>query len=417
MFNAFERAVAGRYLRARKGERFVSIIAIFSLIGIALGVATLIIVMSVMNGFRQELLSKILGLNGDLGVYATSTGLTNYDDLTVRVRGVPGVVTATPVVDRPAGLKPEQGGNYSAGLVRGMRLEDLRGLKVVSGNIRAGSLDDFQGDDAIVIGTGLAARAGIGIGSRLQIYAPDMQATPFGSIPRGRAYTVVAIFQVGFSEADNGFVFMPMEAAQILFRMPNMVSQIEVTTTDPDRAVAIGRNIREALAGTPVRVIDWTQNNNAFFAAVEVERNVMFLILTLIILVAAFNIVSSLIMMVKDKTRDIAVLRTIGAGSGSILRIFLMCGAFVGIAGTLLGTLLGVVFCLNIETIRHWIESLSGTNLFNPEVYFLSRLPAVLQWHEVGQVVGMAIGISLLATIYPSWRAAKTDPVEALRNE
>jgi lipoprotein-releasing system permease protein len=417
MFNAFERTIAGRYLRARKGERFVSIIAIFSLVGIALGVATLIIVMSVMNGFRQELLSKILGLNGDLGIYAAGQMLTDYDALTDKVRAVPGVVSATAVVERPAGLKPEQGGNYSAGLVRGIRLDDLRKLKVVATNIQAGSLDKFEGDDAIVIGAGLASRAGIGIGGRLQVYAPDMTATPFGSIPRGRAYTVVAIFQVGFSEADNGFVFMPMEAAQVLFRMPNGASQIEVTTTDPDQAVTIGRRIRSALAGTPVRVVDWTQNNNAFFAAVEVERNVMFLILTLIILVAAFNIVSSLIMMVKDKTRDIAVLRTIGAGSASILRIFLMCGAFVGVAGTLLGTLLGVVFCLNIETIRHGIESLSGTNLFNPEVYFLSRLPAVLKWGEVGQVVFMAIAISLVATIYPSWRAAKTDPVEALRNE
>jgi len=417
MFGPFERTVAGRYLRARKGERFVSIIAIFSLVGIALGVATLIIVMSVMNGFRQELLGKILGLNGDLGVYAAGPSLTHYDDLAGRVRGVTGVVSATPVVERQVGLKPEQGGSYTGGLVRGLTQADLRKLKVVAENIRAGSLDKFAGDDAIAIGTGLAQRAGLRVGDRLQVYAPETQATPFGSIPRFRGYTIVAIFQVGFNEADTGFVFMPMQAAQILFRMPEQATQIEVTTVDPDQAVGIGRAIRQALVDTPVRVIDWTQNNNAFFAAVEVERNVMFLILTLIILVAAFNIVSSLIMMVKDKTRDIAVLRTIGASSGSILRIFLMCGAFVGVAGTLAGTLLGVVFCLNIERIRHVIEGLSGTNLFNPEVYFLSRLPAVLQWHEVAQVVAMAIGISLLATIYPSWRAARTDPVEALRNE
>ncbi len=417
MFGPFERAVAGRYLRARKGERFVSIIAIFSLVGIALGVATLIIVMSVMNGFRVELLGKILGLNGHLGVYSAGPALTGFDELVAKVKAVPGVTSAVPLVERPVGLKPEGGGSYSAGLVRGIRLDDLRALTVVATNIRAGSLDAFAGDDAIVIGTGLAARAGLGVGSRLQIFAPDTQPTPFGAIPRGRAYTVVAIFQVGFNEADNGFVFMPMEAAQVLFRLPDAVSQIEVNTIDPDRVAEFSRAIRAALAGTPLRVIDWTQNNNAFFAAVEVERNVMFLILTLIILVAAFNIVSSLIMMVKDKTRDIAVLRTIGASSGSILRIFLMCGAFVGVAGTVLGTGIGVVFCVNIETIRHWVESLSGTNLFNPEVYFLSRLPAVLQWHEVVQVVAMAIGLSLLATIYPSWRAAKTDPVEALRGE
>ena len=417
MFGPFERQIAGRYLRSRKGERFVSIIAVFSLLGIMLGVATLIIVMSVMNGFRQELLGKILGLNGDLGVYSTTTGMTGYDDLAARIKQIKGVTSATPVVDRPAGLKPEQGGNYSAGLVRGLSQDDLRGLKLVSGNILDGSLDNFKGDDAVVIGVGLANRTGLRVGSRLQVYAPDMTATPFGAIPRGRSYTVVAVFQVGFNEADTSFVFMPREAAQLLFRMPNQVTQIEVKTTDPDRATEFGRDIRKALGDQPIRVVDWTQNNNAFFAAVEVERNVMFLILTLIIIVAAFNIISSLIMLVKDKTRDIAVLRTLGASSGSILRIFLMCGAFVGVFGTLAGTLLGVVFCRNIETIRHWIESLSGTNLFNPEVYFLSRLPAVLQWGEVAQVVGLAIGISLLATIYPSWKAAKTDPVEALRNE
>ena len=417
MFNTFERTVAARYLRARKGERFVSIIAIFSLVGIALGVATLIIVMSVMNGFRGELLSKILGLNGQLGIYAAGPALTEFDALTTAIRDVPGVVSVTPVLDRQGGFKPAEGGSFSGGLVRGIRKDDLRKLHLVADNIVDGSLDKFDGDDAIAIGVGLARATGLRIGSRLNVYAPDTQSTPFGSIPRYRAYTVVAVFQVGFNEADTSFVFMPLDAAQTLFKLPGAVTQIEVNTIDPDQAIAIGRTIRQALGRTAVRVIDWTQNNNAFFAAVEVERNVMFLILTLIILVAAFNIVSSLIMMVKDKTRDIAVLRTVGASSGSILRIFLMCGAFVGVAGTMAGTLLGVVFCLNIERIRHVIEGLSGTNLFNPEVYFLSRLPAVLQWHEVTQVVVMAIVISLLATIYPSWRAARTDPVEALRNE
>ena len=415
MFGPFERTVAARYLRARKGERFVSVIAIFSLIGIALGVATLIIVMSVMNGFRQELLGRILGLNGELSVHGAPL-LTNYDALVTRLHPVPGVLSAIPLVESAAGLKADQG-SFTGGIVRGIRQADLRQVHVVADNIRAGSLDKFQGDDAVAIGTGLAAKFGLGIGSQLQVYAPDSQSTAFGSIPRGRGYTVVAIFQVGFNEADTGFVFMPLDAAQTLFQVDNAVTQIDIATADPDNVSAVNRAVRGALGDVRGRVIDWTQMNNSLFAAVEVERNVMFLILTLIILVAAFNIVSSLIMMVKDKTGDIAVLRTIGAGSGAIMRIFLMCGAFVGIAGTAVGTVLGVVFCLNIERIRHALESLTGTNLFNPEVYFLSRLPAVLQWQEVTQVIVMALFLSLLATLYPSWKAARTDPVEALRHE
>ncbi len=417
MFNAFERMVAGRYLRARRGERFVSVIAGFSLVGIALGVATLIIVMSVMNGFRIELMGRILGLNGHLGVYAAGSPLTEYDAVAARLRSVPGVVSAMPVVEGQVGLTTERGGAYVGGLVRGVHQADLQQLQVVSDHIVAGSLDEFRGNDAVAIGVGLSQRLGLGIGSRLQLISPQGAATVVGNIPRIRAYQVVAIFQVGFNEADTSFVFLPLEAAQVFFRLPEAATQIEVVTTDPDRVQGVTRAIRAELAGRPVRVVDWTQSNNSFFAAVQVERNVMFLILTLIILVAAFNIVSSLIMMVKDKTRDIAVLRTLGAGQGAIMRIFLLCGASVGVAGTLAGALLGVVFCLNIETIRHWLEGLTGTNLFNPEVYFLSRLPAVVQWPEVAQVVGMALVLSLLATLYPSWRAARTDPVEALRGE
>jgi lipoprotein-releasing system permease protein len=322
-----------------------------------------------------------------------------------------------PVVEGQVGLTTERGGAYLGGLVRGVRQVDLRQLHVVSDHILAGSLDGFAGDDAVAIGIGLAQRLGLGVGSRLELISPQGAATVVGNIPRMRAYKVVAIFQVGFNEADTGFVFLPIEAAQVFFRQPNAATQIEVITADPDRVQGVSRAIRGVLAGQPVSVIDWTQSNNSFFAAVEVERNVMFLILTLIILVAAFNIVSSLIMMVKDKTRDIAVLRTLGAGQGAIMRIFLLCGASVGVAGTIAGALLGIVFCLNIETIRHWLEGLTGTNLFNPEVYFLSRLPAVVQWHEVAQVVAMALVLSLLATLYPSWRAARTDPVEALRSE
>ena len=297
MFNAFERMVAARYLRARKGERFVSVIAIFSLIGIALGVATLIIVMSVMNGFREELLSRILGVNGDLAIYSAGVPLTEFDDIDARIAKLPGVVSVMPIVEGQALLTADNGGAFG-GLVRGVRQEDLRKLRVVADNIRAGSLDDFHGNDAVAIGVGLAQRLGLAVGGRITLLSPQGQATAFGTVPRSKAYTVVALFQVGFQEADTSFVYLPLAAAQVYFQVRNAATQIEVMTDNPDRVSVVNREIRGVLAGRPVRVVDWTQANNSFFAAVEVERNVMFLILTLIILVAAFNVISSLIMMV-----------------------------------------------------------------------------------------------------------------------
>jgi lipoprotein-releasing system permease protein len=416
MFGPFERAVAGRYLRARRGERFVSVIAIFSLVGIALGVATLIIVMSVMGGFKVDLLSRILGFNGHLGVYGAGAHLTNYDDVAARIRKLPDVVSVIPVVDGQVLLSGGQG-QSSGGFVRGIRQDDLKSLHSVSDHVLAGSLNDFQGDNAIAVGVGLARKFGLGIGSELTLISPQGAATAFGTVPRVRAYKVVAIFQVGENEYDSGYVFLPLEAAQVYFQKPDAVTQLEVVLSDPERVSAVHRAIFEALKDVPVQIVDWQQSNNSFFAAVQVEQNVMFLILTLIILVAAFNVISSLIMMVKDKTRDIAVLRTLGAGRGAVMRIFLMCGASVGITGTVVGLVLGVLFCLNIERIQHWVEAITGTSVFNPEVYYLTHLPARLDWHEVAQVVVMALVLSLLATLYPSWRAARTDPVEALRHE
>ncbi len=416
MFNAFERAVAGRYLRARRGERFVSVIAIFSLIGIALGVATLIIVMAVMSGFKDDLLGRILGLNGHLGVYAArSEGLMDYQAEVARIRALPGVVSATPVVEGQVLLSAN--GENSGGLVRGISQADLEKLPSIAGNIRAGSLNDFSGGDVIAVGLTLAERFGLQIGSKITLLSPNGAVTAFGTIPRVKAYRVVAIFQAGMNEYDSTFTFVPLQAAQVYFQKPDAATQIEVMVQDPSRVSVVNREIREALVGEPVRVIDWTQSNDSFFAAVQVEQNVMFLILTLIILVAAFNVISSLIMMVKDKTRDIAVLRTLGAGRGAIMRIFLMCGASVGITGTFVGTVLGVVFCWNIERIRVLLQSATGTTLFDPTVYYLEHLPAKLDPATVAQVVVMALVLSLLATLYPSWRAARTDPVEALRSE
>ncbi len=417
MFGRFERMVAARYLRARRGERFVSVIAIFSLVGIALGVATLIIVMSVMNGFKSDLLSRILGFNGDLSVYGEGQSIVDYETLSARIAKIAGVVSASPVVEGQVLLSS---GPYSGGgVVRGVSETDLRRFRPVSGNIKSGTLDDFKGDDAIAIGLTLAQRTGLVVGNRVTLISPHGAATAFGTVPRVRAYQVVAIFQAGVNDYDASYVFLPLHAAQLYFQLdePPQVSQIQVGVADPERVEPVTRRISEALSDQRLRVLDWTQSNNSFFGAVQVEQNVMFLILTLIIVVAAFNVISSLIMMVKDKTRDIAVLRTIGARRGAIMRIFLMCGASIGATGTVAGTLLGVVFCLNIERLRQWLQSATGTTLFNPEVYYLEHLPAKLEWDEVAKVIVMALSLSVLATLYPSWRAARTDPVEALRHE
>jgi lipoprotein-releasing system permease protein len=369
-----------------------------------------------MSGFKDDLLSRILGLNGHLGVYAGSaSGLQDYDALAGRIRAVPGVVSATPVIEGQVLLSGRT--QNSGGLVRGITQDDLRHFPSIAGNIRAGSLDDFHGDDAIAVGLALAERFGLDVGSKITLLSPEGAVTAFGTVPRVRAYRVVAIFQAGMNEYDSSYTFLPLHAAQVFFQKPAAVTQIEVMVADPSHVGAVNRAIRAALDDPALRVIDWTQSNDSFFAAVQVEQNVMFLILTLIIIVAAFNVVSSLIMMVKDKTRDIAVLRTLGAGRGAIMRIFLMCGASVGVTGTVVGTVLGVVFCLNIERIRLGLQSLTGTTLFDPTVYYLEHLPAKLDGATVAQVVGMALALSLLATLYPSWRAARTDPVEALRHE
>lgn len=416
MFSAFERKVAARYLRARRGERFVSVIAGFSLIGIALGVATLIIVMAVMSGFKEKLLDSILGFNGHIGVYAAqSTGITGFDAKTERLRAVPGVIKATPVIEGQV-LYSAHGVN-AGGLVRGIRPADLRELPSVANTLKAGSLNDFAGDDVIAVGITLAQRFGLGLGSRLTLISPDGAVTAFGTVPRVKAYRVVAIYDAGMNEYNSAYTFVPLEAAQIYFQKPDAVTEIQVMVRAPTDVKPTTRAVRGAMGGEPVRVIDWTESNDSFFAAVTVEQNVMFLILTLIIVVAAFNVISSLIMMVKDKTADIAILRTIGASRTSILKIFVLCGASVGVTGTLAGTLLGVVFCWNIERLRQWLQSATGTTLFDPEVYYLTHLPAKMEPSTVATVVIMALTLSLLATLYPSWRAARLDPVEALRHE
>jgi lipoprotein-releasing system permease protein len=416
MFGAFERKVAGRYLRARRGERFVSVIAIFSLVGIALGVATLIIVMSVMNGFRQELLAQILGLNGDIGVYGAGQPLTNYDDIASRIRTIKGVTAAFPIAQNEVLLSGPQGGAVG-GIARGITPQGLAQLPTVSKHVVAGSIAALTGDNTIAIGGGLASQFGVSVGSTVQLILPQGKATIIGTIPSIESFKVVAVFETGMAQYDSSFVFIPLGAAQTLFNQPGAATQIQVYVTDPDHDDDVKAAIRDALGETPISIQDWRQDNDSFLAAVTVEGNVMFLILTLIIIVAAFNVISSLIMMVKDKARDIAILRTMGASSGAILRIFLMCGASVGIFGTLIGFVLGTVFCAYIETIREFVQRITGTPLFDPTVYYLEQLPAQLDWHQVIEVIVMSCALSLLATIYPSWRAARIDPIEALRRE
>ena len=414
-FNTFERMMAMRYLRARRQEGFISVIAGFSLLGIALGVATLIIVMAVMNGFRAELLGRILGLNGHMTVFAQSGPLGDFDHVTQELRGVPGVVSATPLVEGQ--VMATSKGSAGGALVHGMRPEDLKALTLLSSRIVQGSLADFQGDDAAVIGLRMAQRFGISVGDRVTLISPQGNATVFGTMPRLRAYKVVALFNVGMYEYDSSFIYVPLAAAQSFFQLsPQQVTGIEIRVQDPDRVFEERLAIARAL-GNSVRILDWQQANSSYFNAVMVERNVMFLILTLIIVVAAFNIISSMIMLVKDKSADIAILRTMGASRGAILRIFFLAGTSVGVIGTFTGFVLGLVFCANIETIRQWLQSLTGTQLFSPEIYFLSQLPAKVDPAEVAQVVIMALALSILATIYPSWRAARLDPVEALRYE
>ena len=415
MFSAFDWLVAMRYLRARRQEGFVSVIAVFSFLGITLGVAALIIVMSVMNGFRHELLTRILGVNGHITVYGFDGELADYGPLTMTLADIDGVVRAMPIIDGQV-LATARGSQTTGAMVRGLRAADLAGHEVIARAITAGGLERFAAGEGVLVGERMAERLSLRIGDSLTLLSPRGMPTVFGSVPRSAAYTVVGTFNVGMYEYDSSFVFMPLDKAQIYFRLAGAVTGIELTVADPTDIEDVKRAVVAAV-GARGRIWDWQQANASFFGAVKVERNVMFVILTLIILVAAFNIISSLIMLVKDKGRDIAILRTMGATRGTVMRIFLLTGASIGIVGTAMGSLAGIAFALNIETIRRWIEGLSGVDLFSAEIYFLSQLPARVDWDEVLTVVAMSLVLSLLATLYPAWRAARLDPVEALRYE
>ncbi len=413
-FSRFEWMLAARYMRPRRKRSSGLLIAFLSLLGITIGVMALIIVMAVMNGFREQLIDKILGLNGHLIIQPMDSKLTDYADVSARIAKVPGVVAAVPLVE---GQALASGPSTSSGvLMLGIRDVDLPSVRGIAKNVKLGSLDHFADAHGVAIGTRLAESLGLTIGGNLTLISPRGNVTPLGVTPRIKSYPVVAIFEIGMSEYDSTFVFLPFEEAQIYFNLEDEASAIEVYLANADTVAVLRPQIEQA-AKRQIMTSDWQERNLTFFSALEVERNVMFFILLLIVIVAALNIISGLTMLVRDKGHDIAILRTMGATRGSILRIFFIAGASIGTIGTLLGFIFGVIICLNIESIRQFISRITDTQIFSPELYFLSQLPARMDVRETAMVIVMSLALSFLATIFPAWRAARLDPVEALRYE
>ena len=415
IFAKFERLMACRYLRAKRKEGFISVITGFAFTGIALGVATLIIVMSVMNGFRHELLGRILGINGHIGIMSPAGyPFNNYQEAVKEIGEYQQVETVIPMIEGQ--LLVTAGKAAEGAMVRGVSKEDMLRKKIMRDALSDVDMEEYEGN-SVVIGSRLARKLGVIPGDEITLVSPNGKVTAFGTVPRMKAYRVIGTFDVGMYEYDSSFIFMPLDAAQLYFGMKGGVTHIDVTLKDQKTLKPVKQAIEQSVGGAGAYVYDWEQTNAAFFNAIAVERNVMFLILTLIILVAAFNIITGLIMLVKDKGRDIAVLRTIGATKGMIMRVFFMDGAFIGVVGTTLGLVLGLLFCYNIEAIRQFLQNIAGRDLFSAEIYFLSQLPAKVDPLEVTTVAVISLLLSFLATIYPAYRAAKFDPVEALRYE
>lgn len=446
-FSRFEWMVAGRYLRARRKEAFISVIASLTMVGVAIGVATLIVVMSVMNGFRAELLTKILGLNGHFTAFPIEREFTDYKETVAALEQIDGVSFAVYFVEGQ--VLASGNGSSSAATVRGMDEENIKKLKLLYGAAEQGGWDQWDESKGIAIGYRLAQTLGVSLGDQVQIITPKGTMTPFGSTPQIKSYPVNVIFDLGMVEFDSFFMYMPLEPAQDYFNMveevlkPGMeppgtgpldppptnaeidaaydsigqATAAEIFIDDPDNITVMRERLQADPSTRPLVLTDWRQRNETFFSALQVERVVMFTILSMIILVAAFNIISSLIMLVKDKSSDIAVLRTMGATRGAIMRIFSITGTSIGVVGTLSGLVLGLIVASNAETLRAFVSNTLGVAIFPPEIFFLSSLPSKTDPIEVTVVVGLALGLSFLATLYPAWRAAQYDPVEALRYE
>jgi lipoprotein-releasing system permease protein len=415
ILNRAERMLARRYLLPGKGEGFIFLVATISLIAVALGVAALIIVMSVMNGFRAELFDKIVGLNGHAVVQGYDGRLSDWQKIAVAAKATPGVTSAVPLIEQP--LMGTANGRFEGVIVRGMRVEDLRANRTLNEHIVAGDIRTVTpGSGKVAVGSRLAEQLGLYPGGQITLWNPEGRSTVMGTVPREVTYTVGAVFEIGVYDYDKAFVILPMHDAQELLLMGDQVGMIEVQTTNPDRVQEILAPLRKLVQGRAV-VTDWRQMNSALFQALEVERVAMFVVLSLIVLVAVFNILSSLIMLVRAKTRDIAILRTMGASRRGMMKVFVTVGVTIGSLGIVLGIILGAVFLFFRQDVVNFIQAVTGQNLWDPSVRFLTDLPAKPDPVEVAAIILIALILSFLATLYPAYKAASTDPVQVLRYE
>lgn len=404
--------IALRYIWNGRREAFVKVITAFSFLGICLGVATLIIVMSVMNGFRHELLDKTLKFNSHLTVFIPEKDPTTYDFVRDVIRQIPEVTSADKMINRQAMLTIK--GNARGVSARALQYDDLKNKEVIAHNIVAGTLESIQNPNDILIGIRLAEKFNLQVGDKLNLISPEGNVSPFGVVPRMKTFIIGGIFEAGMFQYDMNVVYLSYATATEFYKMKRDADEIEIYLKDPFLADYVIMKIQEKIP-TPLRFIGWNKAHSSFFQAIKIERNVMFLILSLIVIIAAFNVISGLIMIVKDKTQDIAILRTMGASRRSILGLFLIVGSSVGVIGSILGTGLGLLFCHYIENIRQFLEKITGQTIFDAEIYYLSQLPVIINPDEVIGIVSMAMIVSFLATLYPAWKAANLEPVKALR--